>query len=343
MAADGIRELYEQLIAGGWQRIEEMISSASDREDSYLDFKECKIGGKPSTEPDLKVFAKAASAFANTSGGVLVWGIEAKDNKPRALSPTPDAAKFAQNLSDHSHQVLDPSLAGIESHPIPKEDGSGYAVTYIPSSPRKPHAAAQGDKTFWQRIDSSCAYMPAEIVRAVMMANAVPSLKLVAYDLTFSEATLTYKRNRYGLYEDDDEVDGWRATLNLALFNDGDAVAEVVGVTLPLFDSEEDVKGWFTYQGDQEDLHVYEHSDDTAGRASKLCRLEPQHVMYPRTRIDVAVLNFEVIRPDCGPMANGIEIPYDVYARGVAQHKTLRIAGKALKERFDEYQNKRWR
>jgi hypothetical protein len=48
-------------------------------ETAYLDFKSASNGGKPISDGDMKkTWSEALAGFATTSGGVLIWGIDAR-------------------------------------------------------------------------------------------------------------------------------------------------------------------------------------------------------------------------------------------------------------------------
>src|SRR6185437_6689278 len=70
-----VRELFEQYRTGGLDYIEQLIGTM---ETGVLDFKRLARDAAPMLDDDKQHLSKALSAFANASGGVLVWGVEAK-------------------------------------------------------------------------------------------------------------------------------------------------------------------------------------------------------------------------------------------------------------------------
>lgn len=72
--------LFKKIQSGGLKYIEDELVE-KERENDFL---ECKTKGKPNEwspgKDDLKNFAKALSGFANTEGGVLIFGLDARKN-----------------------------------------------------------------------------------------------------------------------------------------------------------------------------------------------------------------------------------------------------------------------
>ena len=79
-------DIFEKLIYFGEDAIDEFIMSRQT-EELFLDFKQAVSDGKSmrSLHPnDRSNLGKAISAFGNSEGGVLVWGVECS----RAVSYT---------------------------------------------------------------------------------------------------------------------------------------------------------------------------------------------------------------------------------------------------------------
>lgn len=108
----------------------------------HFDFKE-KRDSRDSTlhDNDRKNLAKAVSGFANSGGGVLIWGIEDKTIQPK---PITDVKKFIANLLELAPQVTDPIATNIDGYSIESDDGSksGYGILFVPESVLPPHRVA---------------------------------------------------------------------------------------------------------------------------------------------------------------------------------------------------------
>src|SRR5438132_13728133 len=101
--ADAVRGLFSSLES------ENALQAAVDtgrEEDLYLEFKQKHNRSQPDVdEPDRKNLSKAVSAFANATGGVLVFGVETKkvqDGPDRAvaLKPIANAPAFLRRLQE---------------------------------------------------------------------------------------------------------------------------------------------------------------------------------------------------------------------------------------------------
>lgn len=89
-------------------------------------------------EDDKKNLAKAVSGFANSGGGILVWGIEDGSVSPK---PIQDIQHFVSLITELASQVTDPIVHGIHSDWIPadSEPSAGFGFLHIPESPQPPH------------------------------------------------------------------------------------------------------------------------------------------------------------------------------------------------------------
>lgn len=109
----------------------------------YYDFKEKSVASNPDlSDSDKENLAKAVSGFANSGGGVLIWGIEDDTMLPKPVS---DAPAFLGSLLNLSHQTTDPIVAGIDGDWIRSDSPTrrdGFALVYVPEEPTP---APQGD------------------------------------------------------------------------------------------------------------------------------------------------------------------------------------------------------
>lgn len=105
-----------------------------------FDFKEKSDCRNPKlSDIDRKNLAKAVSGFANSSGGVLIWGIE---NSSIAPKPITDIQKFISALLKLAPQTTNPIVPGIDGDWIPSGTGNtneGFGIIYIPESHLPPH------------------------------------------------------------------------------------------------------------------------------------------------------------------------------------------------------------
>lgn len=139
------------------------------QEDLILDFKLADGNIAPMTVKTRQLLAEALSGFANSEGGLIVWGIYAAS----ANATEPDVAKkrepisglkrFLSDLQIYTAQLVSPAIIGVEHDIIedPPKSDTGYAITYVPKGAGEPHMARAKDQhRFYYR--SGCSFVPME-------------------------------------------------------------------------------------------------------------------------------------------------------------------------------------
>ncbi len=164
-------------------------------EDLHLDFKLVDDPGLKSRD-DRKNLAAAVSGFANSDGGLIVWGVDCRKNADgvdcacKALGIN-GLKKFHSRLMEFSGSAANPSVTGVEhrSLSIPGEGDHGFVVTYIPASDTGPHMAKLGEDRYYKR--SGWSFLKMEHFEIADMFGRRPHPKL---DLTYEVA----KPRRFG-------------------------------------------------------------------------------------------------------------------------------------------------
>ncbi|MFN0133312.1 MAG: helix-turn-helix domain-containing protein [Phycisphaerales bacterium] len=101
--------------------------------------------------------AKASSGFANSAGGVIVWGIETSKNEAgvdcaSCVAPIRDAESVCTKLKECTRTSSDPPVLGVEHQAILLPAGDGFIKTYIPAS-HGAHRALGGHGQFYRRSE----------------------------------------------------------------------------------------------------------------------------------------------------------------------------------------------
>ena len=156
-------------------------------ESEWLDFK----GADRVGDDDLKrIWSKALSGFANTGGGVIVFGIDArKDAQTQidcagALALSPNRFALKSRLLELHGNATNPPVQGIEVEAYPQggSDGPGFVVCYIPDSPDRPHRAEQSGRLFYIRSGTSFQDAPVSLLRSLFFPHArsrlVPEVRI---------------------------------------------------------------------------------------------------------------------------------------------------------------------
>lgn len=170
------------------ERALQSVVDARTQETVTLDFKtkQDRTHGRFGKE-DKAVFGKALSGFANSAGGILIWGVDARKaddgvDCAQELSPIADIERFTSEAQTLVGQLLIPRHDGIQIVGIPSETvrGSGYLMVMVERSERRPHRSeAAGEKQYFKRAgDNTFAMEHYDIEDAFKRAGA-PALRFV--------------------------------------------------------------------------------------------------------------------------------------------------------------------
>lgn len=150
-------DLREQFDAVDRAAIHGLIESGRE-EDVRLDFKTVSAADL-SSRPDRKNLAIALSGFANSSGGIVIWGVDARTDSegidravaPREITPI---RLFVSKLAEYSPSSASPPVDGVLHKAIATSADAGFAATYVPESERAPHMAKLGEDRYYKRNSS---------------------------------------------------------------------------------------------------------------------------------------------------------------------------------------------
>jgi hypothetical protein len=131
------------------KRLEELIANGAE-ESVYLDFK-----AAPALSPDKKKdICKDVSAFANSDGGVLIYGIEERENKAFSFSFVDGNAVTKEWLDQVIKDGIQRRIDGIRIHPVRIDSDMGKTVYVVEVlvSPLAPHITTKDNK-FYKRFN----------------------------------------------------------------------------------------------------------------------------------------------------------------------------------------------
>jgi hypothetical protein len=145
-------------------------SQPPTHETEWLDF---KCAANVDEKKTKEIWSEALAGFANTQGGVLVWGIDARKDSTTgvdaasnlSLAPNPNALK--SRLYQLHAEATDPPVLGveIEAYAIPNSPSEGFVVCFIPESPFRPHRAEHANKRFLIRVGDDFKNAPVSLLR----------------------------------------------------------------------------------------------------------------------------------------------------------------------------------
>lgn len=158
-------------------------------EDLYLDFKRKTNEQTPAPDDaDKGNFARAISGFANTDGGLVVWGVDARPGSKdepdvaRNLRPIRGLKTFTTRLNALCGGAVSPPLGGIENRQVPSDQASdtGYVITLVPPRHETLTQAAMGkyNGQFFIRTGSGFYVIPQSLLAVFYSRRPSPLLSL---------------------------------------------------------------------------------------------------------------------------------------------------------------------
>src|SRR4051812_6722966 len=125
----------------------------------HLDFKTV-TSAHLSHKDDKRNLAKALSGFANSDGGLIVWGVDARKNAQDidcagALVEISPIQLFVGRLNELTGQAVSPLVDGVRHKAIATTGDRGFAVSLIPESASGPHMAKLGEDRYYKRSGAS--------------------------------------------------------------------------------------------------------------------------------------------------------------------------------------------
>jgi hypothetical protein len=187
------------------------------QENVYLELKTKKDRTRPDLdESDAWQFSRALSGFANSDGGVLVWGIETdREERASGLKPISSVADFEARLKKSLLNAVQPFVDGVQIGVILEEGvgGDGYVKVLVPRSEKTPHRAMRADREYFRRSTEGFYRMEHFDLEDAFGRRPHPALVFVA--------TLVPRPG------DDPHED-----VHLALLNQGRGLAKYPGFTL---------------------------------------------------------------------------------------------------------------
>jgi hypothetical protein len=150
-----LSQTFDQL---GLAEIDDYLKREQE-EHLQLDFKTIK-GANLASADDRRNFARGLSGFANSAGGIIVWGIDARNNAQGidcAVAPSEirQLKLLLSRLNEFTGQAVSPIVDGVRHKIIERTADSGFAVTLVPESQSAPHMAKLGEDRYYKRSGAS--------------------------------------------------------------------------------------------------------------------------------------------------------------------------------------------
>jgi hypothetical protein len=202
-------QIYESL--NSYSRIKNLIDNG-EAEGLYI---ECKAPHEPNLNRSLKEkLAIAASGFANTEGGIIIWGMSTTKHPHSGLDimtqivPIGNPNRFAQQVERSIIMLTTPSITKSRTKTIVKpKEKRGVVLTYIPKTLGDPIQIIKGQK-FYFRNGDEFSDLPYEMLKRLFAATESPDLYPI-----FDEKLITNEEN--GLWK-----------IPIIISNESSAIAE---------------------------------------------------------------------------------------------------------------------
>jgi hypothetical protein len=163
------------------ERVQRMIAEGVE-ESVHLDYK--GSGSLAKTPQKRDEIVKDVTAFANSDGGVVLYGVTeygdaAQKHLPEALDPI-DRATISKEWLEHVISNASPKIHGLRIYPIPIP-GDETKCLYVVEIPRGETAHQAVDCKYYRRFNFESVPMRDHEVRDVMHRIKVPRLEVEAF------------------------------------------------------------------------------------------------------------------------------------------------------------------
>lgn len=157
--------------------VEEIISNQL-QESTYLEFKRGDVF-KSTDKKDISIeISKDVSAFANSDGGIIIYGIEEKNHIASSIVPVDATLCSKERLEQIIDSNIQRRIPGLKIHPIICHDDPNQLiyVVNIPRSYEAPHMSK--DMLYYKRYNFMVQRMQEYEIRDCYLRPNLTQLKL---------------------------------------------------------------------------------------------------------------------------------------------------------------------
>jgi hypothetical protein len=158
-------DLFERLKQRGEEESDQLIQDR--HEELFLDFKRSADSGagRRFHDDDRQNLAKAISGFGNSEGGIIIWGVDCRDqggsgDLPGKKLSIHNPQRFVSWLEGAVSGCTIPPHPGVSHHAIESKSDSGFVITHVPKSALAPHQCIQGRQNYFMRAGSNFEPVP---------------------------------------------------------------------------------------------------------------------------------------------------------------------------------------
>lgn len=162
----------------------DQMRSNGEFEDVNLDFKRTQYPGGEIGDSDIETLRKYISAFANTQGGIILWGVDSKSpvnpkdrSRFQGYAPIKNGDSFVAALKEHTTRATEPPVSGVLHELIAVDDGF-VIKTLVPASDSGPHRTAIDKGQYYRRDADECRAMRHTQIADMFGRRKRPQLRL---------------------------------------------------------------------------------------------------------------------------------------------------------------------
>src|SRR5258708_22736806 len=128
--------------------LDELVSQLQ-QEHLHLDFKTIKNASLKSTN-DLRTLTRAISGFANSDGGIVIWGVDARPDADgvdaaNGLKPIASLSQLLSRLNQLTGEAAAPRVDGVLHKTIPFDGDAGCSHAHSSERRRPAHGQTRGE------------------------------------------------------------------------------------------------------------------------------------------------------------------------------------------------------
>lgn len=155
--------------------VEQLIQDEVE-ENIHLDYK--RDGALSKDDKKRAEITKDVSAFANSDGGIIVYGLAESDHKPQSITYI-DGMVYTKEWLENIINSIQPRIDGVKIYPVRKDNDlkQSLYIVKIPRSSQAPHMAK--DKRYYKRFNFLSEPMEDYEVKDVMYRHHSPKLTLI--------------------------------------------------------------------------------------------------------------------------------------------------------------------
>lgn len=144
-------DLFHQFVASGEITIDKFIAEQIC-EELFIDYKRLASDGDDAKlhHIDRENFGRAVAGFGNSEGGIIVWGVDCRQDPdrgdvPSSKHPIRQVKRFLSHLEGATSGCTLPPHDGVRHYAIERPGArDGFVITYVPKSMFVPHQCIVG-------------------------------------------------------------------------------------------------------------------------------------------------------------------------------------------------------